>query len=360
MSLTTLQAGRGLAALLVVLFHATVLFAAPKYWGSEIADGIFGFGYAGVEFFFVLSGFIMFHVHRRDIGKPQALPKYALKRVVRIYPAYWIVTFAIFLTYAVTSDARIDSGFNSLVLIGGDTDALVGVAWTLFHEVLFYTLFAFLILQRILGALILIAWSGACLFYIGGIPPHYALSSINLLFGLGIGAAFLAPHIPAPRVVMVTGITSFVAVGLEVVYGNLLTEDWRELAFGVSAAIAIAGSVKAEWAGLIVAPTFLTKLGDSSYALYLLHYPLLSFVAKVWLASPLKQLPPAASFVLLVAICVGAGLAFHSWVEARLLRYLLPKRFRTSKSAVAEPVTDGALVDAQSPQGAGRTPQQGQ
>ena len=86
--LTTLQAGRGIAALLVVLYHASGLFSSNKYWQTIVLKGVFGFGFAGVEYFFVLSGFIMLHVHRKDIGKPAALVSYFRKRIERIYPAY--------------------------------------------------------------------------------------------------------------------------------------------------------------------------------------------------------------------------------------------------------------------------------
>jgi len=50
------------------------------------------FGHAGVDFFFVLSGFIIFFVHGKDIGKPSRLPHYVWRRFIRIYPVYWAVT----------------------------------------------------------------------------------------------------------------------------------------------------------------------------------------------------------------------------------------------------------------------------
>lgn len=55
-----LQAGRGFAALIVLLFHNALIFASDKYWNNEFYNGIFGFGHSGVEFFFVLSGFIIY------------------------------------------------------------------------------------------------------------------------------------------------------------------------------------------------------------------------------------------------------------------------------------------------------------
>src|SRR4051812_16613211 len=86
----TLQAYRGLAALLVVFSHAQNIYA--KYGPSPGWPVLFQFGSAGVQFFFVLSGFIMLWVHAADIGRPAAAGKYFHKRFIRIYPIYWVAT----------------------------------------------------------------------------------------------------------------------------------------------------------------------------------------------------------------------------------------------------------------------------
>jgi exopolysaccharide production protein ExoZ len=91
-SLDTLQAGRAFAALAVVLFHLNIYaFGTKPHMGGELSS-LFNMGYAGVEFFFVLSGFLMMHVHHADLGRPEKLAAYARKRAVRIYPMYWIVS----------------------------------------------------------------------------------------------------------------------------------------------------------------------------------------------------------------------------------------------------------------------------
>src|SRR5260221_9879970 len=90
--LNSLQACRAVAAILAVLFHASVgIFALDKYFGHKPFGPVFDFGFAGVDFFFVLSGFIMMHIHAADIGQPRALRAYLWKRFTRIYPAYWAV-----------------------------------------------------------------------------------------------------------------------------------------------------------------------------------------------------------------------------------------------------------------------------
>jgi len=84
------------ASLLVVLFHMAGVMGLHKYFGVKFGE-IFGFGDAGVEFFFVLSGFITTWVHTPDLGRPAKLVPYLRKRVVRIYPAYSIIFAVTFL-----------------------------------------------------------------------------------------------------------------------------------------------------------------------------------------------------------------------------------------------------------------------
>jgi exopolysaccharide production protein ExoZ len=65
--LLSLQYIRGIAALLVVLYHATNMLIESGS-GYVYLHGIFQFGYMGVDIFFILSGFIIFYIHYSHIG----------------------------------------------------------------------------------------------------------------------------------------------------------------------------------------------------------------------------------------------------------------------------------------------------
>lgn len=72
----SLQAGRAVAALMVVLFHIDSTFRSGEYWDRAIfGDWLVPAGGAGVCFFFALSGFIILHAHRSDIGRSGRLPR---------------------------------------------------------------------------------------------------------------------------------------------------------------------------------------------------------------------------------------------------------------------------------------------
>ena len=96
LTLLGIRAARGVAALLVLVFHAERAVSLPQYLGHQPLGGITGFGHAGVDFF-VLSGFIIYAVRHGDIGQPGRFARYAGRRLSRIYPPYWVVTAGVLL-----------------------------------------------------------------------------------------------------------------------------------------------------------------------------------------------------------------------------------------------------------------------
>jgi exopolysaccharide production protein ExoZ len=64
-----IEAGRGLAASAEVLYHTAR--HRDKIYGMPTLMSAFQFGHAGVDLFFVTSGFIILYVHYRDVGTPR-------------------------------------------------------------------------------------------------------------------------------------------------------------------------------------------------------------------------------------------------------------------------------------------------
>lgn len=71
-SIETLQIGRALSAIAVVLFHAELTLALDKYLGRSLYP-IFRGGDSGVEYFFVLSGFVIVQAHAGDFGRDRVV-----------------------------------------------------------------------------------------------------------------------------------------------------------------------------------------------------------------------------------------------------------------------------------------------
>ena len=57
-----LQAGRGIACLIVLLYHTNFVLGLHKYIGIDMFP-IFNIGNCGIDFFFVLSGFVIYFAH---------------------------------------------------------------------------------------------------------------------------------------------------------------------------------------------------------------------------------------------------------------------------------------------------------
>ncbi|PKR89657.1 hypothetical protein CXZ10_09865 [Pleomorphomonas diazotrophica] len=89
---TSLQAGRALVATAVLFSHMTVLMAVEKYGGLDFFDGWLKAGAFGLDYFFVLSGFIIYAAQGKHLGRLSALKPYLLKRFSRVFPIYWVYT----------------------------------------------------------------------------------------------------------------------------------------------------------------------------------------------------------------------------------------------------------------------------
>ena len=61
---------------------------------------MFSYGLLGVDFFFVLSGFIIMYAHMDDERNTASVKRYAFKRLARIYPAYLPVGLGLIALYA--------------------------------------------------------------------------------------------------------------------------------------------------------------------------------------------------------------------------------------------------------------------
>jgi len=97
--IASLQVFRGLAALAVVFFHARLGTSAFVEKIPAWLNSILKHGSLGVDFFFVLSGFIIMSCHFDDEKSAASLKTYGIKRFVRIFPPYWPVSIVLMLAY---------------------------------------------------------------------------------------------------------------------------------------------------------------------------------------------------------------------------------------------------------------------
>jgi peptidoglycan/LPS O-acetylase OafA/YrhL len=144
---------RGIAALSVVWLHASeVLVTLPAIaaYGTLAHDipDFFQLGRAGVIAFFAISGFVVASTIKPP--KRQGTIDFCVKRVLRLYPAYWL---ALALTYALiwlpqgrpTGLASVLANVTMLPTVFG-VESAMGHFWTLEIEFVFYALVVLLFL----------------------------------------------------------------------------------------------------------------------------------------------------------------------------------------------------------------------
>lgn len=355
-TLPYLQIARGIAALAVVFHHISA--GETFYFGTCSFSGIFTPGWCAVDFFFVLSGFIIFYIHGKDLGQRPRWRGYMKKRLVRIYPIYWFLAFIsltmIFIGHnhiSRTGMADLSSDpvyiLKSIFLIPQPVAPFLTVAWSLCYEIFFYIVFGLGILfnRRILWifpiAYVVISICQA--FAPGVLGDHYLFTFLStnyhLEFLLGILTAYCfnrlqrQQQLPANTVSVfrwswVPGLALFMAAW----YGTLVNESvfgkftiYSRLSYGIASMLIILGIAQLQQIGKGVLARFFLLLGDASYSLYLVHPLVLALLFKVityagihgqksWMAIPL--------YLIASACCVLTGIVLHKKVEKPMLTIL--------------------------------------
>jgi peptidoglycan/LPS O-acetylase OafA/YrhL len=329
--LRTLQAGRAIAATAVLAFHLSIMMGERRYGGDPAFRDYVLHGNLGVDFFFVLSGFIILFAHEKDIGRPGRWLDYTKRRLVRLYPVYWLYTALFVAAFAVAGgvDAEVPTswadiaGTVSLVRFSA-VEPPLPVAWTLFHEVMFYAMFLLLIVNVRLGIAAFAAWAAMCLVFfhhIGTLPPtpfNAYTATCNLWFFFGMGACLLYKR-------MRTGLAAAAAgVAILLVAATLDLEHilWP-LMLVAGFALALAGIARIEARGWLRCPGWLVSIGNASYTIYLTHESIAGVILKIAMKSGAYALLGAnAIYMITLGATLALGCATYAAVERPLLRRL--------------------------------------
>jgi len=271
---------RAFAALAVVVFHA-----------AERTGGHFAIGAAGVDVFFVISGFIMWVISDRRPVTPQ---RFLLDRLKRIAPSYWLVT-GIMVAGAIAGlfpNLQLSAGhlLGSLFFVPvrspstGEIWPVLVQGWTLNFEMFFYVLFAgALFLPRAWRLLFLTVVFG--LFFAAGLiwdPQSAALATytrpiiLEFLGGVFIAELWLRRKVAGTSLGLAC--VGAALCGFAAIY--LMGAEFDEFICGPLAMALVFGMVSLETGGSIGRVPVLTYLGDASYSIYLWHTLTISVAVK--------------------------------------------------------------------------------
>jgi len=308
------QGLRAAAALMVVVAHV-----APS----------FVIGQAGVDIFFVISGFIMVYASERAFGQPGASSLFISRRLIRIVPLYWATTAVLLvemlwkyrgLAAAHDSVAYVVASFLFVPYPGpdGTVSPLHGVGWTLNYEMFFYAIFAAALRFRahLAAALVigLLAVVAALHIAMPDLPVqlHFWSDPIILEFALGVAIATLLRSTgdwprPIGPLLLLASCGWFGWLAVHASGGAPRLVEW-----GFPAALAVLGAATMRELADGKPRRLLLFAGDASYALYLTHTLTLATLARLfpgaWPEHAARS--PLEAIILVGATVVVAALAY--------------------------------------------------
>lgn len=327
---------RGLAALSVACLHAqhdAVSLAARTGQAFEPFTRL-PFT-AGVDVFFVISGFIMVYASRPLFGKPEARGVFLARRLARIAPLYWAVT-TLYLAIGLVAPAVLNQPQPSAGMViasylfvpvargDGLVQPVYSLGWTLNYEMFFYVLFALVIVLPMRSALARLMAILAGLAVLGAfvrLPATLAFwtDPIILEFALGVGLGWLQNRgfslsRPVRWGLAVAAFGILLAAGPNPGAGPFI----RPLVWGVPAAMLVAAAALREDRAMAVSPftRFCAFLGDISYAIYLIHPFVIRGIGEVIVRTGVAtHLGPIGFVIVALAGTVIAAVIVHRAFE---------------------------------------------
>lgn len=334
MRLNSLDGLRGIAAFMVVLCHISVLThypyaqnpGVPTWWESFL----WNLGAPGVDVFFVLSGYVLAlpHLHH---GRPMHFVPFVLRRLRRLYPAYLAAVLLALVLKHLHGPEKLteivtrwqqpltlrELGENLFLLSPTmDMQSLNPVVWTL--QVELHMALVFPLLLMLVGRTPVPSTTVLLLGLLVGFVGGFFVQSVGMLplFLLG---ALLAKHTKEVedlfRRFPLLRHGALVADLALVFHRHWLTHEdlfYVRYISGLGAALLIPGILTSRSLKHFLQQPALQALGKVSYSLYLVHEPILFFVAS-HLYSPLGG--SMWTGVLTVLVSLGVATLFYRWFE---------------------------------------------
>ncbi|HEY5288415.1 MAG TPA: acyltransferase [Caulobacteraceae bacterium] len=323
----SLQILRFVAAAMVIVFHAPWRATAPppSGWLPTYPTAI---GAAGVDIFFVLSGFVIAMTGPLARERPTGAA-FFWKRWSRVAPLYFLLSIPWIIRAVARGKFNLPQTSATFLFwpaVGrGMALPYLEAGWTLCFEMVFYSTMAALLIggrlrrnSAILAAVAVLLV--AARLFSDWTPLRFVVNPVFLEFGAGVVLAGAWPrlrraHLALGVALVLAAIAVFAIDGVVGVGDAIYVEPTmrgvsaplRALAFGVPAALLVAGAAVCDrWVSGPVARAG-AWLGDASYSIYLSQALSIPILTGLWFGWFSPEIPLASgACILLTAVAIGA------------------------------------------------------
>lgn len=304
--LSSVQCLRAIAAMAVVAYHCAATIQIQG-WKPGIVSHASAWGWAGVDIFFFISGFVMVMTTAgRDRGVVAAR-EFMAARIARIAPMYWLLTsLMLAIVWVVpslkTTEFTLAQAVTSYLFLpyevreSGSYYPILYVGWTLTYEMFFYAIFAVSIcFAEARSRLVLVAiFAGLSVLSLTR-PSAYLFRFLTdpLLLEFVFGCLFAWAYRSGFRVSARTAAVIIAAGVLGFCVGTPASDmAHRVVCAGIPAALLVSGVILREAAGGWKGSDLLQQVGDASYSLYLLQAFTIPAFARVLTGADKHRLLP--------------------------------------------------------------------
>lgn len=324
---------KALAALEVVVCHSDL--AVKHFSGSSLAQSWYlPVSGIGVEVFFVVSGYL---ICLRAPAYASALA-FLRARLLRLLPLYALFT-GLAVAARLVNPAWAWNGWefsagtivSSFLMLPQSRYPIVGVGWSLEHEVIFYVLVALLILAtRLAGsapvrfgvALFGLGWCGALLGIAPSDPAWYLHPLSVLMTGFAAGWLYRCHEASGRGGMPWLLLACLAATGALSLVADAANAERILRLVGASGLVVLVVAFRDALLRIPLADRVLFPMGLATYSIYLSHWFTMSALGK---AAGRLGLPGSAQLpvrILIIALSIAVGFAVYRLLERPLDRWL--------------------------------------